>query len=263
MPDDVKKIVEEYSKEYCLLLEATYGSSMMSEGGSEAINRMFRKEGDLQGKVLLDIGFGLGGVDFYLAKERQANVFGVEINPWMVEEATRRTPFLLKNQVHFSEYHPDNCLPFSDGEFDIVFSKGVLTHLNNKDYLFKEVYRVLKKGGVFIIDDWLSPVEGQWGESLTKMCQKEKLTLYAETESNYQKILEGCGFGDINIRSENDNYYQYNMDIINRLHQEKEILSNKILNQDLILEFIEGYQLIADSIKMNELLIRWFRAVKA
>ena len=178
MSDDVQKIIEEYSEEYCKLLEVAYGNGMMSEGGEEAIDRMFFSE-NLENKTLLDIGFGLGGAAIYLAEKHHATVFGVEINPWMVEEATRRTPLSLKDKVKFFQYHPEEKLPFADHLFDIVFSKGVLTHLKNKTYLFREVKRILKPGGSFIIDDWLSPQEGHWGERLRLMCEKEKLTLYA------------------------------------------------------------------------------------
>lgn len=130
MSDDVQKIIGEYSEEYCRLLETAYGDGMMSEGGTKAIDRMFLSE-DLRNKTILDIGFGLGGACIYLAEKHHATVFGVEINPWMVEESTRRTPSNLKHQVKFLQYHPEEKLPFADNFFDIVFSKGVLTHLKN------------------------------------------------------------------------------------------------------------------------------------
>jgi len=41
-------------------------------------------------------------------------------------------------------------LPFKDNSFDIVFSYGVLEHINNLPELVKEVYRILKNGGKFI-----------------------------------------------------------------------------------------------------------------
>jgi ubiquinone/menaquinone biosynthesis C-methylase UbiE len=42
-------------------------------------------------------------------------------------------------------------LPYKDGEFDVVISSGVLEHVPNDSESLKEVYRILKPGGVFII----------------------------------------------------------------------------------------------------------------
>jgi phosphoethanolamine N-methyltransferase len=260
--DDVKKIIQEYPEDYCLFLEAGYGTGMMSEGGMEAVERMLDKE-NLRNKKLLDIGFGLGGIVFYLAEKYGAQVFGIEINPWMVEEAYRRTPAHLKDIVHFYEYHPDEALPFQDDFFDVVFSKGVLTHLNNKATLFSEVNRVLTPQGIFVNDDWLSPTKGQWGTRLKKMCDAEGLTLFAETTDNYIKLLKDAHFTDIEIRDENKNYYQYNLDIVTRLKQEKaRNSSNPAFNELSIDVAIDSFQFIADSIKDNELLVRWIRGIK-
>ncbi|MBS0656252.1 MAG: methyltransferase domain-containing protein, partial [Verrucomicrobia bacterium] len=86
-----QQLVDNYSSTYCLSLEAAYGEGMMSEGGSKALEDMFRGIHP-DHKRVLDIGSGLGGLPFYLAKKHRSQVTGVEINPWMVEEAKRRTP---------------------------------------------------------------------------------------------------------------------------------------------------------------------------
>lgn len=96
--DDFQKMIEEYSAEYCLLLEIAYGKGMMSEGGSQAIENMFAGI-ELKNKRMLDIGFGLGGVALYLAEKYAARVTGIELNPWLAEEATRRIPEKLDSLV--------------------------------------------------------------------------------------------------------------------------------------------------------------------
>jgi hypothetical protein len=89
----------------------------------------------------------------------------------------------------------------------------------------------------------------------------ENLTLYAQTESDYRHLLEKTGFTDIQMRAENEHYVQYNQDIINRLNQPKAKASFIAqFGEKPWQEAVEGYQLIADSIRDNELLIRWFKA---
>jgi len=261
--DNFTKLIEEYPEDYCLYLEATYSEGMMSEGGKEAVDNMFN-DIDLRNKTLLDIGFGLGGVVLYLADKHDANVTGIELNPWMVQEATRRTPEKLKSRAKFIQYEKPPLLPLEDNTFDIVYSKGVLTHLDDKTLLFKEVYRVLKPHGLFIIDDWLSPTKGCWGERLQKMCEMENLTLFAETEVNYIKLLRDSGFSNVAIRDENKNYARYNEDIVAHLKSADyaKTFVDKF-GEKAWQESIECYQLTADSIKDNELLIRRLKAEKA
>jgi len=190
---NLEKIINEYSKEYCHMLELAYGSHMMSEGGSQEIEQMFA-EVSLQNKKALDIGFGLGGVMFYLAEHYAIGITGLEINPWLVEEAYRRTPEVLKKQLEFLTYHPQEALGFVDQYFDLVFSKGVLTHLEDKTFLFSQVNRILKPEGDFVICDWLSETEGKWGKRIQTLCERESLSIFAQTEASYSKVLENTGF---------------------------------------------------------------------
>ncbi len=61
--DNYERLIAEYPEEICLYLEATYSEGMMSEGGTIAVERMFRGVA-LNHKCLLEIGFGLGGAAF-------------------------------------------------------------------------------------------------------------------------------------------------------------------------------------------------------
>ncbi len=114
-----------------------------------------------------------------------------------------------------------------------------------------------------MIDDWLSSKTGHWGARLQKMCEIEDLTLYAQTETQYHQALKNTGFTDIQTRSENAHYAAYNQVIVDRLREPH--LANdfqKRFGQKAWQDAVEGYQLIADSIRDNELLIRWFKALK-
>jgi phosphoethanolamine N-methyltransferase len=160
-------------------------------------------------------------------------------------------------------YQQAPFLPFPDQNFDIVYSKGVLVHIHDKTPLFNEIYRVLKPGGYLLIDDWLSPIQNQWGQRLQKMCEIENLTLYAQTERDYYELFKSTGFSDVKMRDENPHYVQYNQDIVKRLNQPEIATAFRTKFGDIAWrQAIKGYQLIADSIRDNELLIRWFKAHK-
>lgn len=242
------------------MLEFCYGEGMMSEGGANAIETMFQGI-PLHRKKALEIGFGLAGTMFYLAKQYAMSITGLEINDTLVKEAERRTPNDLKSQLEFYTYHPDKTLPFPNQPFDIIFSKGVLTHLKDKQTLFQNIFRALKPNGYLVINDWLSPTESQWSPKIQTMCEREGLLLFPETKNNYLALLSQCGFTDIKIIDESTDYARYNRDIVKHLNQP--LVSEKFIEKyghETFEEFIDSYKLIAEAMEQGELIVTLFQA---
>ncbi|WP_162896436.1 class I SAM-dependent methyltransferase [Cysteiniphilum halobium] len=257
---DYQKIIDEYPQEYCSLLELCYGEGMMSEGGSKAIDQLF-SGADINNKKVLEIGFGQGGLAQYISsKYPSLDYHGVEINADMVKHANKR---YKKSNTHF--YHLENpeVLPFADLSFDLIFSKGVLAHVDNKLPLFKEVHRVCKKGGLFIVNDWLSPDGLGFGELVEKMCELEGLTIYPTTMTQYVDILTTVGFLVESMTSENKAYAQYNADVVTRLQQQaikKQFLVTH--SEAEYQECIEAYGWISQAYIQDNLLLRRFLSRK-
>ncbi len=257
----MKEVIEEYSPHYCHLLEAAYGTGMMSEGG-EAIDLMFQGL-SIQGKKALDIGSGLGGVAYHLAREYDCQVTGLEINPWMVKEATNRAPEEIKHKLNFVLNTNNSHLPFENESFDIVYSKGVLCHVENKQGIFSECYRVLKPGGVLVINDWLSAVKGTWGEHAKRLVEVEGLSLCAETVEGYLEVLNAAQFQGIEVLNLTEKYAGYNEDIIRNLKTPKKkeafILS---FDEKHYAEAVEGYAAIVQAMRKGEGRVMQFIAHK-
>lgn len=256
--NSVDKVQEEYPEDYCTMLEAAYGQGFLSEGGNEAIDDLV-KGFKLDNKKILDIGSGLGGAAIHFAKKHNAMVTGIEINQMMVDEASSRIPDKLQNQVRFLYYDDIRHLPFADESFDIAYSKGVFVHLDVEDklILFKEISRVLKKDGYFIIGDWLSPVHDHWGEKMDEMMRIDGLTLFANTEDQYKDVIRRAGFELISIDAEDEIYANYNHEITK--HLKKPEIQKKLKEMFAIKEIedsIKGYSLIYQAIKEKELFVR-------
>lgn len=195
---------EIYSLENVPLFEAMYGPGLISLGGYEAIDQMF-KGMDISTKRLLDFGSGIGGMAYYLASKYHAFVTGLEIHPWMTQYATNHTPEILKDHVTFVTYDQQGLIPVPPQTFDIVCSKGVLTHVADKRKLFLDLHRILKPSGQLCFMDWIVPEEigpqneiRPWGEVSCK-----------ETQSSYQKILADCGFMNVTFQNESKSYLTY------------------------------------------------------
>jgi len=262
MDQSMKEVIDEYYPQYCQLLEAAYGKSMMSEGGREAIDFMF-KGLSIKGKKALDIGSGLGGVAYYLANEYNMKVTGLEINPWIVEEAKQKIPAKLQNNLNFILNNDNNKLPFEDNSFDIIYSKGVLCHVENKQGIFNECYRVLKPRGTLIINDWLSPKKGKWGSYIQRLVELEGLTLYAETIDGYLKFFKEGNFNKVEVINLSKQYALYNEDIVKKLNSaEKKKNFINSFNEQLYIESIDGYDSIAKAMHSGEGMVIQFSASK-
>ena len=92
--------------------------------------------------VLLNLGAGPPAErgSIRVLKGEVARVVGADIDPEVL-----RNPELDEAHVISS----DHRLPFEDNAFDAVLSDWVLEHVSSPDQFMREVYRVLKKGGVF------------------------------------------------------------------------------------------------------------------
>lgn len=258
----MQEVIDEYSPEYCRLLEAAYGTGMMSEGDEEAIAFMF-KDFSMQGKKALDIGSGLGAAAYYLAREYGCQVTGLEIHPWMVKEAEKRAPEEIKNKLHFVLSTSNDQLPFEDDSFDVIYSKGVLCHVENKKGLLKECYRILKPGGVLIINDWLSPVKGKWGKHIQRLVELEGLSLYAETLDGYLEVLSEAQFQETKVLNLTEQYALYNEKMVHRLNTpEKKEAFIHAFSEKLHAEAVEGYHSIAQAMRKGEGMVIQFVSYK-
>jgi SAM-dependent methyltransferase len=107
-----------------------------------------------KGEAVLDIGCG-AGVDTLVAAVMvgpEGKVTGIDLVPEMLERAKanlRRT--FIKN-VTFQEGSAEQ-LPFPDGTFDVVISNGVFNLIPDKAKALREVFRVLKPSGRFLLAD--------------------------------------------------------------------------------------------------------------
>jgi len=104
-----------------------------------------------QNDLVLDTGCGIGGSSIWLAKERGANVVGLNI----VDRQLARGKNLVKDRsleekVSFvkADYHN---LPFKDETFDVYWSLESIEHATNLNNFMKEAFRVLKPEGRIIV----------------------------------------------------------------------------------------------------------------
>ena len=111
--------------------------------------------------------------------------------------------------------------PIPEDSYDLIYSKGVLTHLEEKAEIFQECHRLLKNKGLLVITDWLSSDEKKWGENIARLVELENLALYPESELGYIDVLQRNGYKVLSVRDDSPSYFRFNNNIVNHLKDPK------------------------------------------
>ncbi len=149
-----------------------------------------------QKDIILDIGCGQGLPTLLIGKKCK-KIFGIDISKKFLHIAKKRSMY-LKNRVkcEFREVKLEDAK--FDGEFfDKIFCFCVLEHIPNYVEVVTEAYRVLKKGGQFLLSvDSLETIEDK------KILDYQKKKCHVENyfrKHDLKIILNNIGFKQIVI----------------------------------------------------------------
>lgn len=107
-----------------------------------------------ESETVIDLGSG-GGFDCFLASKKVGGagyVIGVDMTPEMISKSRVLARKNRYKNVDFRLGEIEN-LPVADNTSDVVISNCVINLSPNKQRVYNEIYRVLKKGGRIAISD--------------------------------------------------------------------------------------------------------------
>ena len=155
-----------------------------------------------EGETVLDLGSGVG-FDCFLAANKvgeRGRIIGVDMTPEMLEKARENALQGGYSNVEFRLGEIEN-LPVADGTADVIISNCVINLAPDKNRVFREAYRALKRGGRIMVSDIV--LSQELPESI-----KNSIEAYvgciagASLENDYLAAIESAGFKDIKISGE-------------------------------------------------------------
>lgn len=151
------------------------------------------------GETVLDLGSG-GGFDCFLAAKQvgpKGTVIGVDMTGEMIERARENAKKVEAANVEFRLGEIEH-LPVADESVDVILSNCVVNLSPEKSAVFRDAFRVLKRGGRLAISDVVAtaplPDDVRNDVELHVGC-----TAGAATIDDLQSMLTEAGFTEIRI----------------------------------------------------------------
>ncbi len=136
--------------------------------------------------VVLDIGCG-GGANLKVISPsvRSGKIYGIDISEMSVKTSIKNNQEKVDSGLIHVSVQGVEELQFDSNYFNVVFDVQSHIYWNNLDLGLSQVYRTLKKNGIFVIG-----------------CENDKyqyhLKKYADPQS-FVKLLENHGFTDVKL----------------------------------------------------------------
>lgn len=185
----------EYPDNIVTMLGLIWGEGYMAPGGAGNVARMLHKL-ETRGKRILDIGCGIGGPAFEMARTFDAEVIGIDLEKPLIERAKAAAKkHGLADRCTFQTVRRGS-LPFADQSFDIVVTAGAITQTADKESIFNECFRVLRPGGYLSCYDW-NRTDSDFSDDMHYWFKTEGLTYALETLDDYDTHLHNCGYVEI------------------------------------------------------------------
>jgi arsenite methyltransferase len=158
------------------------------------------------GEVCVDLGSGRGTDVLRMADQvgQSGFVFGIDVADGMLEKARKNAEKLEVKNVSFIHSELEK-LDLPDHTADLVISNCTLNHAAEKQIVWNEIYRILKKGGRFVVSDIYatSPIPEEYRSDPAAIAE---CWAGAVTRDEYMRHLATAGFTSVEVIEESVPY---------------------------------------------------------
>ncbi len=183
----------QYRRESILRYERVYGEDFVSPGGAGIARELIASLGLEPGARVLDVGCGLGGSAFLMARDFGLRVDGIDLSRNMLELATQKLESRgLGDRVTLRR---GDCLELdAEDTYDAVYSRDVFLHIADKPRLLRVLARALRPGGRLLFTDYCCGPK-PWRDDFTAYVESRGYHLH--TLEAYAALLIGAGLARV------------------------------------------------------------------
>lgn len=130
-----------------------------AQAGQRLTDVLIEKSGIDCKSVVLDVGCGNGTTVLHIASKFDCRTVGVDLSGVRIKNALKNLktqPRAIQENAKFIK-SSGASLPFKNDYFSTVLSQSSIYHIHDKKKALSEIYRILKKGGIFVFDDLFKP----------------------------------------------------------------------------------------------------------
>lgn len=184
---------KQYTQRSVHRYEKIFGEDFVSTGGLQSTQAICKTLSLQPGESVLDVGSGLGGSAFYMAKNFGVNITGVDILPSMVSEASARADERGVDTVSF--INADILeIDLPEQSYDLAYSRDALMYIEDKIALFSKIHSLLKPGAKLCVTDY-----GRGPDPLPAdfVAYEKDAAYFLQQVAEYGKVLETVGFKNV------------------------------------------------------------------
>ena len=194
----------QYTRNGILRYEKVFGDGYISTGGHSTTEYLISKiEPALKrGARVLDVGSGIGGAAFHLARKYGCIVTGIDLSPEMVNIALDRAK--EADDLNGVQTILGDVLTESFPEaFDVIWSRDALMHIPDKTRLFKRLYDLNAPGGRLVITDY---ARGTTDGSPEFQAYIKSTGYHVVDPASYGQLIEGAGYKEVQAEDATDRF---------------------------------------------------------
>lgn len=144
---------------------------------------------------ILDIGCGYGYFLMACLEKGIPEVYGVDIS----NSAIQKTQTLKDAKISQLDFSKEKS-SFQSEFFDVVTAIDVIEHVEDEDFFVKEVYRVLKPGGIFF---FITPNGDSWPRDIYMKLiygRDDPTHINVQGWRHWEALLEKTGFNGVEVK---------------------------------------------------------------